>query len=227
MTDERSQLLQMDFEAWALIHLEHLAHDLVLDTTWGGTYANKEVEAAWKAWSWQAARAAPEQEQESVADLVAALNAAAIDYAQCWKQGEPDEAAFRDLGYQRGKLFGEAADALAARAAPAHDDEPSVMGGGVMPIEAPAQPVSHTVATAPKRIYLNVFERFEDDLGFPDDHEGVTWCEDKIGDNDIEYVRADLAEAAPAQPALSPESMDKLTSATKELIKASERLPPT
>jgi hypothetical protein len=60
MTDERSQLLQMDFEAWALIHLEHLAHDLVLDTTWGGTYANKEVEAAWKAWSWQAAQAAQE-----------------------------------------------------------------------------------------------------------------------------------------------------------------------
>jgi hypothetical protein len=54
MTTDREQ-----FEAWAIIHLEHIAHDLVLDETWGGTYANKEVEAAWKAWSWQAARAAP------------------------------------------------------------------------------------------------------------------------------------------------------------------------
>jgi hypothetical protein len=67
---------------------------------------------------------------------------------------------------------------------------------------APAQPVTHTVATAPKRIYLNVFEHLEDDLGFPDDHEGITWCEDKIGDNDIPYVRADLAGAAPAQAEL-------------------------
>lgn len=62
----------------------------------------------------------------------------------------------------------------------------------------PAQPVTHTIATAPKRIYLNVFERFEDDLGFPEDHEGVTWCDDKIGDNDVPYVRADLVAAQPA-----------------------------
>jgi hypothetical protein len=73
MTDERSQLLQMDFEAWALIHLEHLAHDLVLDTTWGGTYANKEVEAAWKAWSWQAARATPAQPRQPDPALIESM----------------------------------------------------------------------------------------------------------------------------------------------------------
>ena len=39
----------------------------------------------------------------------------------------------------------------------------------------------------PKKIYLQVEP--EDDI-----HEGITWCEDRINDTDIEYIRADLAK---------------------------------
>lgn len=54
------------------------------------------------------------------------------------------------------------------------------------------------IKTWPERIYLQT--------GDPDtgetlyfqgryDHEGVTWCKDKIENGDVEYVRADLARS--------------------------------
>jgi hypothetical protein len=46
---------------------------------------------------------------------------------------------------------------------------------------------------APEKIYLQVCEENECDADFYD-HEGVTWCHEKIHDSDIEYNRADIAQ---------------------------------
>jgi hypothetical protein len=46
---------------------------------------------------------------------------------------------------------------------------------------------------APKTIYLQVCEENECDSEFSE-HEGVTWCEDKINDSDIKYTRADISQ---------------------------------
>jgi len=46
---------------------------------------------------------------------------------------------------------------------------------------------------APKTIYLQVCEENECDSEFSE-HEGVTWCQDKIHDSDIEYTRADISQ---------------------------------
>jgi hypothetical protein len=46
---------------------------------------------------------------------------------------------------------------------------------------------------APKTIYLQVCEENECDSEFWE-HEGVTWCGDKINDSDIEYTRADISQ---------------------------------
>jgi len=43
----------------------------------------------------------------------------------------------------------------------------------------------------PKRIYLQV-EITEDKYGEVERPEDVTWCEDKINDTDVEYIRVDL-----------------------------------
>jgi hypothetical protein len=46
----------------------------------------------------------------------------------------------------------------------------------------------------PKKIYLQVFGDNGDertDAWWPD--EDVTWCEDRIYDSDVEYIRADIA----------------------------------
>lgn len=48
------------------------------------------------------------------------------------------------------------------------------------------------VVDAPKRIYLQ-HDPEKDGGAFKEGHE-ITWCTDKINDNDIEYVRADLAK---------------------------------
>jgi len=48
------------------------------------------------------------------------------------------------------------------------------------------------VATAPERIYLVIGEDVDKSTDFADlCGEGITWCEDKIDGNSIEYVRAD------------------------------------
>jgi hypothetical protein len=72
--------------------------------------------------------------------------------------------------------------------------------------DAPAgESASKIAKTAPKRIFLNIFtaDEFSE---FPADHEGITWCEDEVGDDDVEYIRADLAPSPPlsAQPAAEP-----------------------
>lgn len=46
--------------------------------------------------------------------------------------------------------------------------------------------------TAPRTIWLNVFTD-DHDGEFPDNHEGITWCDDDAGDVDVPYIRADLA----------------------------------
>ena len=45
------------------------------------------------------------------------------------------------------------------------------------------------IKNAPKRIYLQVGDIPTDDIDFKDLHE-VSWCEDKINDNDLCYIRA-------------------------------------
>jgi hypothetical protein len=45
------------------------------------------------------------------------------------------------------------------------------------------------IKNAPKRIYLQVGDIPTDDVDFKDLHE-VSWCEDKINDNDLCYIRA-------------------------------------
>lgn len=55
------------------------------------------------------------------------------------------------------------------------------------------------MGTAPERIFLqwhgdaNRWER--EDADFSPDHADVTWCADKVFEHDIEYIRADAAEA--------------------------------
>jgi hypothetical protein len=65
-------------------------------------------------------------------------------------------------------------------------------------------PAASVIATAPKRIWLNVFDAPENTDGdklFPSDHEGITWAEDEVGDYDVQYIRADLVQpAAQAEP---------------------------
>jgi hypothetical protein len=56
-------------------------------------------------------------------------------------------------------------------------------------------------ATAPERIYLVIGDDVEPDTDFAelDRLGGVSWCADKIDDNSIEYVRADLASLPAVQ----------------------------
>ena len=44
---------------------------------------------------------------------------------------------------------------------------------------------------APDKIYLQVDPDDEGTCGWIDE---ITWCQDKINDNDVEYVRADLVK---------------------------------
>jgi len=73
--------------------------------------------------------------------------------------------------------------------------------------------VGNVVKTAPPKIWLNIFTGSEDtEDSFPDDHEGITWSEDEIGDADIAYVRADLAASEPKPQ----EDVSKLSEAQVE-----------
>jgi hypothetical protein len=58
------------------------------------------------------------------------------------------------------------------------------------PMEAP---VPNVQATAPATIFLQIGEDVEPEENFSELHE-VLWCTDQIHDNDILYVRADLAD---------------------------------
>lgn len=59
----------------------------------------------------------------------------------------------------------------------------------------PAGALPELVAeSAPERIWLVIGEDCPADVRF-DSLEGVTWCQDKIDDNSIEYVHADVAQA--------------------------------
>ena len=57
-----------------------------------------------------------------------------------------------------------------------------------------AQPEQEPVAwkDAPSKIYLQVCEDVDCDLSF-EAHDEVSWCQDKINDGDIPYIRADTA----------------------------------
>lgn len=88
-------------------------------------------------------------------------------------------------------------------------DSPTVTTQPAAPAPAPTgkreAPMSRMVATAPERIWLNIFTEGKD-ADFPANHEDITWAEDVVGDSDVEYVRADLARpAAPAQQAAAPQ----------------------
>lgn len=63
-----------------------------------------------------------------------------------------------------------------------------------------AQPEPEPVAwkDAPSKIYLQICEESNCDQPF-DSHIEVSWCQDKINDSDIPYVRADIAISQPPE----------------------------
>jgi hypothetical protein len=78
-------------------------------------------------------------------------------------------------------------------------------------------------STAPERIFLVIGEDCPPSAKFSDLDE-VTWCEDRVCANDIEYVRADLAVSS-AQPAawIGPhatawEALDELRKSVAQII---------
>lgn len=82
--------------------------------------------------------------------------------------------------------------------------------------------------TAPDSIYLNVLaDSLETPFpSFPTDTEGITWSEDKVGDVDVRYIRADLvnklvAEGQVLEP-LSNEEIDAAFVANMEMLLASQ-----
>jgi hypothetical protein len=92
-----------------------------------------------------------------------------------------------------------------------------------------AQPEPEPVAwkDAPSKIYLQVCE--ENDCSQPfDSHIEVSWCQDKINDSDISYVRADIAspqrewvgltEGETIDLALSAFELPEVSSETREKI---------
>ena len=46
----------------------------------------------------------------------------------------------------------------------------------------------------PEKIYLQVDPEGESATDY---YEGVTWCQDRINKNDVEYIRADLVSKKP------------------------------
>lgn len=62
----------------------------------------------------------------------------------------------------------------------------------------PAMTVTETIRTAPERIWLQVGDMPGDsDHPFPDDHEGVSWCDERVMPCKVPYVRADLVGKVP------------------------------
>ena len=51
---------------------------------------------------------------------------------------------------------------------------------------------------APNRIWLQWYGDGDPDEPGEPEHEGITWCQDKINDHDIEYVRWSWRERADA-----------------------------
>lgn len=90
-------------------------------------------------------------------------------------------------------------------------------------IGQPGDDLSKIVQTAPAKIYLVIGEDCEPDTDFAEltrSYEDlVTWCADKIDDNSIEYVRADLA-AAPAVPAPATDDTRRLDWLAERLLGA-------
>ena len=85
-------------------------------------------------------------------------------------------------------------------------DDPDGMGTKFIPVgrycheaaaelrAALAQPEPEPVAwdDAPTKIYLQICDDVDCDLSF-EAHDDVSWCQDKINDCDVAYVRADTA----------------------------------
>lgn len=75
--------------------------------------------------------------------------------------------------------------------------------GSCAPYNAkPSDELPMVAQTAPAKIYLVIGDDCPQDISFRElcsrFDDGVTWCEDKIDDNSIEYIRADIA--TPARP---------------------------
>ena len=80
-----------------------------------------------------------------------------------------------------------------------------------------AKTTPNIVATAPARIYLVIGEDVDKSTDFADlGGEGITWCEDKIDGNSIEYVRAALA-GKPAPRLTDDECLQVIFSCGSEL----------
>ena len=81
------------------------------------------------------------------------------------------------------------------------------------PVQEPVPIPEMLRETSPERIWLGLFTD-DEDANFPSDHEGVCWAESEFADLNVQYIRADLAVAHPAQtkpPLLTDEEVGQLT----------------
>lgn len=63
-----------------------------------------------------------------------------------------------------------------------------------------------SIKKPPDKIYLHDYDDDDD----PDvEFEGVFWCEDRLGDRDIEYVRLDLIRYRMAAAGVSGENIER------------------
>lgn len=110
-----------------------------------------------------------------IADLTAEIERlrAALNEIASWREGPVVTGA-----------FDEPHSAMTARAAL-----------GAQPAQ-PAQRLPLVQATAPREIWLQVSDDAEDKAEpFPENHDGITWCQDSVLSCEVRYVRADLAAA--------------------------------
>ncbi len=132
---------------------------------------------------------------------------------QCGATGPTKNAGYRPLREAEIRAHNEAVEAWNQRAGlAAEQPQPKVQpavgvqacrpedramlstpaGAELLTKVAMALTVPQAVATAPKRIWLQVSDdRADMDEPFPGD--GATWCADSVVDAEVEYVRADLA----------------------------------
>ena len=80
------------------------------------------------------------------------------------------------------------------------------------------------IKNAPKRIYLQVGEDLpkNEDVNFKDLSE-VTWCEDKINDSDICYIRAGKCYTPDVSVALAISALQKIANPIKYLQDEAEK----
>lgn len=101
-------------------------------------------------------------------------------------------AGWKYIRSMHGDLYGVGWDRAQGKAEAALTSLRAAQEGDLPPL-----PDTEVARTAPKFIWLNIFGTEDDyESGFPDNHDGITWCEDIVGDLDVPYIRVDAARLA-------------------------------